>query len=303
MISRTKLSVQGPEFSRLIYGAWRLAENTEDTSVQSVLKKINVCLDAGITSFDHADIYGDYSCEEIFGAALKTDKSLLQKIELVTKCGIMLVSEKRPANRIKHYNTTADHIISSAERSLKNLGAEKIDLLLIHRPNPILNPEETGAAFDHLRRSGKVLHFGVSNFLPHQFNSLQSYLDFPLVTNQIEISPLRLDAFTDGTLDQCLEKRMSPMCWSPFAGGKMFSQQSETFRKITDELNSIAQRENCTMEEVILKWLTFSPHNILPIVGTNRTERIAAYRNFEKIHFTDQDWFRIFSAASGRDVP
>lgn len=303
MISRIKLHKKGPEFSRLVYGAWRLTEDPNGISSKVVLKKIETCLDLGITTFDHADIYGNYTCEEIFGNALKTNKSLYKKIELVSKCAIMLVSENRPENKIKHYNTKKQHIISSVERSLKNLGAEKLDLLLIHRPNPILDPVQVAEAFESLLKSGKVLHFGVSNFLPHQFNTLEAYLDFPLVTNQVEINPLRLDTFLDGTLDHSLKKKIAVMAWSPFAGGRIFKRETEKANKVALVLDEIAQRENCNLEEVILKWLTFTPHKILPIIGTNQVDRILACKNFESIQFTDQDWFRIYTASLGEDVP
>lgn len=185
-MQKTTLHVNGPELSRIIVGAWRWTNE----SAACIEKLINTSLDQGITTFDHADIYGNYSCEECFGNVLRTDASLRNKLQLITKFGIKLMSEKRPFHQIKHYDTSAEHIIWSVENSLKALGTDRVDVLLIHRPDPLLNPIEVAEAFSKLKQQGKVLHVGVSNFSSSQFEMLQSYLSVPLVTNQIELSCL-----------------------------------------------------------------------------------------------------------------
>ena len=184
--------------SRFALGFWRL--NEWKMSPQELLYFIESVLDTGITTFDHADIYGDYSCETLFGEALKRNPALRHKMQLVTKCGIKLPSEKFPGRKINFYDTSYDHILQSVHRSLKNLQTDHLDLLLIHRPDPLMDPAETARAFEELHKAGTVLHFGVSNFLPSDTEMLQAYLNFPLVTNQVEISPLHLDHFENGNM-------------------------------------------------------------------------------------------------------
>ncbi len=195
---RIKLSEE-LELSGIIHGQMRLLE--WDLSDKELLSFIGQCLDLGVTSFDHADIYGDYGCEKKFGDALKLDSSLRDKIEIITKCGIKKLSNKFPQRSIGYYDYSYEHIIQSAELSLKNLSTDHIDVFLLHRPAPFFNPAEAAKAFDDLHKSGKVKHFGVSNFTPMQFESLQSHLDQKLVTNQVEISPYNLEHFDNGNIE------------------------------------------------------------------------------------------------------
>ena len=174
---------EGPTFSRIISGAWRW--NLEESKIEQL---IQASLDSDITTFDHADIYGDHSNEEIFGNVLKKNSGLRNKMEIVSKCGVKFSSGRRPKTWVKHYDTSKEHILWTVDNSLKMFHTDRIDLLLIHRPDPLLDPEEVAEAFSSLKQKGKVLHFGVSNFTPTQFEMLQSYLPFPLVTNQLEIS-------------------------------------------------------------------------------------------------------------------
>src|SRR5688572_12386347 len=215
-MERKKIHNDGPLFSRIIAGAWRWS--LPDDQVKQL---IHQSLDVGITTFDHADIYGDHSNEEIFGNVLRKHPSLRERMEIVTKCGIKFPSQKRPSSWVKHYDTSKNHIKWSVDNSLKVLNTDCIDLLLIHRPDPLLDPVEVADAFSSLRQSGKVLHFGVSNFTPTQFEMLQSYLSFPLVTNQLEISITHNLPLFDGSLDILMKHRVSPMGWSPLGGGKL----------------------------------------------------------------------------------
>ena len=200
MVSRIEMAKGGPFLSRMALGLWRLADWGLD-DVQ-LLDLIHASLELGITTFDHADIYGDYACEQLFGRALLREPSLREGMQLVTKCGIKLVSARRPEHGIKHYDTSRAHIIASAENSLRMLNTDHIDLLLIHRPDPLMDAGEIATAFTALREAGKVLHFGVSNFTPSQFELLASRLDFTLVTNQVELSPMNMEVLHDGTIDQ-----------------------------------------------------------------------------------------------------
>src|SRR6267154_3713329 len=242
-MERRKIHHEGPTFSRIIAGAWRW----HTVSAETVERLALVALENGITSFDHADIYGDHSNEETFGRALAKNPSLRNKMELITKCGIKFPSTKRPASRIQHYDTSKEHIIWSAENSLKMMHTDRIDLLLIHRPDPLLNPHEVAEAFSQLKEQGKVLHFGVSNFTPSQFRMLQKHLPMPLITNQIEISLSRLDPFFNGDLDLMLELGVSPMAWSPLDGGKLMTNERAMF--------SISTKYNASYSQLALAWL------------------------------------------------
>ena len=207
-VSRISLTAQGPELSRIVYGWWRCVEWGLDS--QGILGHIEACLERGITTFDHADIYGAYQCERLFGEALALKPSLRDSMELVTKCGIKLLAPHGPARRVKHYDTGKAHIAASVDNSLKNLGVEYVDLLLIHRPDPFMDPDDTAAGLAAVRKAGKVRHVGVSNFTPRQYALLASRVDFPLVTNQIEFSVLEFEPLHDGTLDLCQQYLTNP---------------------------------------------------------------------------------------------
>lgn len=292
LITKQKLHPEGPEFSRVIAGAWRW----HTVSSQVVERLIDTALDSGITTFDHADIYGDHGNEEIFGNILKKTPSLRSGMELVSKCGIKFPSSKRPATWIKHYDTSKEHILWSTENSLSMLGTNHLDLLLIHRPDPLLNPTEVAEAFTKLKKDGKVLHFGVSNFTPSQFRVLQRYLDFPLVTNQIEISLSRIDPFFNGDLDTLMEFKASPMAWSPLAGGKTLSvEEREIFNK--------ASKYNASYSQLALAWLMKHPSNIFPIIGTTQPERIAEASRSNEITIDLQDWFEMLKWVMGKEMP
>lgn len=300
---RVKMAPSGPEVSRLAYGLWRLMAVPGGADVQQVLARIQTCLDHGITTFDHADIYGGYQCEAAFGAALRAHPGLRQKMELVTKCGIMLVNPARPNNRLKHYDYSRRHIVESVESSLRNLATDHIDVLLLHRPSPLLDPDEVAEALQHLVGQGKVRHLGVSNFTPSQFDMLASRLTVPLVTNQVELHPMRLEAFQDGTLDQCMRARISPMAWSPLAGGRLATGQGEAETRVRAVLGELARQYGADQEQLLLAWLLRHPSRIIPVVGTNRLERITSAAGALSLEMELQDWFAVWSAALGSEVP
>ncbi|MBM7580841.1 aldo/keto reductase [Jeotgalibacillus terrae] len=287
--------------SKTVHGLMHLSGwNLSKSERLSLIKEV---LDTGITTFDHADIYGSYQCEALFGEALALEPSLREKMELVTKCGIVLESPNRPAHRSHHYNTGKAHIISSVEQSLINLSTDTIDLLLIHRPDPFMNPEETAAAFDELHRSGKVRHFGVSNFKRSQFNMLESYIDQPLLTNQIELSPYNLENFEDGTVDLSLEKKTPPMAWSPLAGGKILTGTDEKAVRIREALNEVGQEIGTSqLDEVIYAWLYAHPANISVVAGTGKIDRIRSAAGAQSFNMDAHQWFRIYQAVLGHDV-
>lgn len=281
------LHPKGPSFSRIITGVWRW----NSLSSETVERLIQTSLEEGITTFDHADIYGDHTCEEIFGSVLKKDSSLRKKMQLVSKCGIKFPSAKRPNTWIKHYDTSEDHIVWSVDNSLKMLGTDHLDLLLIHRPDPLLNPHEVSEAFVKLKASGKVLHLGVSNFTPLQFEMLQQFLPFPLVTNQIEISLSRIDPLFNGDLDLLMKHQASAMAWSPLGGGKLHYEDRDWFGK--------ASKYNATYSQLALVWLLKHPGNIFPILGTTKPERITEAAKSINIELDKQDWFEMLKWAMG----
>ncbi|WP_275556333.1 aldo/keto reductase family oxidoreductase [Mixta sp. Marseille-Q2659] len=298
MTERVCIAPQGPEFSRLVMGYWRLME--WQMSAQQLVTFIEQHLALGITTVDHADIYGDYQCEAAFGAALRLDPSLRQRIELVSKCGIATTA--RPENALGHYITDADHIIRSAENSLRHFATDYLDLLLIHRPDPLMDADDIAEAFTALHQSGKVRHFGVSNFTPSQFSLLQSRLPFTLATNQVEISPLCQDTLLDGTLDQCQQLRIKPMAWSCLGGGRLFSEEKSA--PLRAELQAVAEETGAeSIEQVVYAWIMRLPSTPLPIIGSGKIERVRAAQKATAIQLSRQQWFRIRKAALGYDVP
>ena len=300
-VSQITLHQQGPCLSRLIAGVWRMAEWQQ--SPDETLAFIEQCLELGITSFDHADLYGDYTCEAIFGRALKADPALRSRIQLVSKCGIKLVSKNRPNHHLKHYDTSYDHILVSVDNSLKSLQTDYLDLLLIHRPDPLMNADQVAAAFTQLQEAGKVLHFGVSNFRPSQVDLLASRLKRPLVTNQVEISVMHLDPCLDGTLDHCQQLRMAPMAWSPLSGGELFAGESPKALRLRTTLGAIAELNQASIDQVALAWLLTHPAQILPILGTGNLERLRSAAVAEQLKLTREQWFAIWTASTGAEVP
>lgn len=287
------LHPQGIEVSRIVAGAWRW----NDLTPAEILNLITSALDVGITTFDHADIYGNYSCEALFGAALKQQPALRNKIELVTKFGIKLLSDKQPAHRIKHYDTSKEHAIKSVENSLQALHTDRIDVLLIHRPDPLMNPAEVAEAFTSLKQQGKVLHFGVSNFTATQFELLQSYLSFPLITNQIELSLYKHNALFNGSTDALQKHRVRPMVWSPLGGGKFFENQ-----QVNTVLKQLGEKYQASATQVLLAWLLKHPAGICPVIGTTKAERIVESAKAMSIELETQDWFALLKMATGHDV-
>ncbi|MEN0584298.1 MULTISPECIES: aldo/keto reductase family oxidoreductase [Kosakonia] len=298
MVQRIALAPQGPEFSRFVMGYWRLMD--WNMSAQQLVSFIESHLDLGVTTVDHADIYGGYLCEAAFGEALKLAPHLRARMEIVSKCGIATTA--KPEHALGHYITERDHIIRSAEQSLVNLATDHLDLLLIHRPDPLMDADEVAEAFLHLHQSGKVRHFGVSNFTPAQFSLLQSRLPFTLATNQVEISPVHQPLLLDGTLDQLQQLRIRPMAWSCLGGGRLFNDAA--FQPLRDELARVAQELNAeTIEQVVYAWVMRLPSAPLPIIGSGKIERVRSALGALNLQMTRQQWFRIRKAALGYDVP
>lgn len=287
--------------SRIVHGFWRL--NNWNLTDSELLNLIEKDIDLGVTTVDHADIYGDYTCEKKFGDALALNPSIRNKLQIVTKCGIKLPSKN---NDYKYhiYDTSSKHIISSVENSLNNLHTDHIDLLLIHRPDPLMDPTDVAEAFTKLKKQGKVLNFGVSNFLPSQYNLLNSYLDTPLVTNQIELSVLNLENLHNGTIDLAQEKAIHPMIWSPLAGGNLFTDNSDKGSNVRNALEKVRYETNAnSIDEIAYAWLLHHPSKMIPIVGSQKIDRLKAAVNATKIELTKDQWFQIYTASLGHDIP
>jgi predicted oxidoreductase len=268
--------------------------------VPARVRWIEQCLALGVTSFDHADIYGGYSVEALFGEALAAAPGLRERIQIVTKCGIKLVSPARPAHRIKSYDSSRAHVTASVENSLRALHTDRIDLLLIHRPDTLMDPDGLAETFRALRAAGKVLHFGVSNHAPSQFAMLHRRI--ALATNQLELSPLHLNALADGTLDQCVDLGVRPMVWSPLAGGRLFTGDDEPARRVRAVLDALGQAHGVSASTMAYAWILRHPSRPLPITGSSRIAAVAEAVAALPVRLDAADWYRVWSASTGHEV-
>jgi predicted oxidoreductase len=299
-----KLHRDGPKLSRIVFGVMKWGSWGHQLNTQSMLRLVEQSVESGITSFDHADIYGHYTTEAAFGQALKLKPGLREKIQLVSKCGIKLVTSQRPHHRLKSYDTSPEHIRWSVDTSLRNLQTDYLDLLLLHRPSPLMDPDRIAEEVEELKKKGKIRYFGVSNFTPAQFDLLNSRT--PLVTNQVEASLLHLPPFTDGTFDQCLRYRIKPMAWSPLGGGGIFQQlPPEREQRVLKAAKTIIERRNqhIGVDQLLIAWLLQHPAKILPVVGTARIERLRAAAEATNIMMSREEWFELWQASAGEEVP
>jgi predicted oxidoreductase len=302
MIDQTIILNDKLELSRLVHGHWRLAD--WKLSAQELLTLTHEAIELGITTFDHADIYGDYSCEALFGETLRLQQGIRQDMQLITKCGIKLTSDKFPERQIKTYDYSYEYIIASVEQSLKNFQTDYIDVLLLHRPAPYFNPEEVALAFAHLKSEGKVLHFGVSNFSPMQFQLLNAYTDDPLVTNQIEISPYCLEHFDNGNIDFLLKERIKPMAWSPLAGGSLLSPGDEKGKRLLRTIQEVGEELHVDSAAVVAySWLLNHPAGIMPIIGSGNIDRLKSATTALDIQMTQEQWYEIYISSTGNELP
>jgi predicted oxidoreductase len=288
----------GVTLSRIVYGMWRLGDDS-NTSPAHVQAKVEACLAQGITTMDQADIYGDYGAEALFGAALRAAPALRDRIEIVTKCDIVAPVGRHAGARVKHYDTSPAHITASVETSLREMATDRIDLLLIHRPDPLMDHHATGACLDALVGSGKVRAVGVSNFRPWDFRLLQSGMKTPLATNQIELSLMAHEAFTNGDVADLQERGLPPMAWSPLAGGRLLAEAPAGLRARLDEVGHAAGAD---WSAAAVAWLLHHPARILPVMGTNSLARIAAISDALRVPMDRQTWFELYSLAMGREV-
>ena len=290
------------KLSRFIWGQWRLLDwNLSYSEREKLTREV---IDLGISSIDHADIYGDYSCEGAFGEVLKNNPSWRSEMQLISKCGIKLISDRYPNRKVKYYDYSYDYIVGQVENSLRNLNTDILDLLLLHRPSPFFNAEEVASAFDYLYQSGKVKSFGVSNFLPHQFEQLAKASDHELVSNQIELSIYSLEHFENQNINFLQSKGVNPMAWSPLAGGKILSPDDEKSKRVQKGLYKIQEKyPDFSIDQIALAWLLMHPAGIQPILGSGKLKHIKSAIAAQEIQLSLEDWFYLYTCSTGQEVP
>ena len=284
--------------SPLVAGLWRLTEWNLD--VPARVRWIEQALELGITSFDHADIYGDYRAEALFGEALQAAPALRGRMQLVSKCGIRLHSAQRP-NRVKHYDTSPAYVRAQVEQSLRNLHTEQLDLLLIHRPDYLMDAAALAQTFATLTHEGKVAQWGVSNHSASQFALLHQH--HPLVTHQLELSPLALHALDDGTLDQAQALGLRPMIWSPLGGGRLFHGDDAQARRVREAMTPIAARLGISLATLAYAWILRHPSRPHPITGSGRIDGLREAAAARDVMLDAEDWYAIWAAGKGHAVP
>ena len=301
--------------SRLAYGCWRLAGTWDSCSVTAKdraqgVRAVLAAYEAGYTLFDHADIYCDGVSEEIFGDALRQNRSMRERIVVATKCGIRKQGDPKPQSPFR-YEFSSEHILWSCDQSLRRLGTETIDLYQLHRPDYLMDPTEVADSFAKLKQAGKVREFGVSNFRPSQLAALQKACPIPLIVHQVEISLANLAAFHDGTLDQCLAENITPLAWSPLAGGQLAdgakqllpSQESYRTKPIVAALDQIARERGSSRTVAALAWLLKHPAKIVPIVGSANEANIRQAAQADDLELTRDEWYRLLEAARCERLP
>ncbi len=277
----------------MTWGSWG-----KQLAQKEMVSLMHHCLENSITTFDHADIYGGYTTEADFGKAFAESNIKRENIQLISKCGIQYLSDNRQ-NTVKHYDYSKDYIIWSAETSLKHLKTDYLDLFLLHRPSPLMHPDEISEAISTLKEQGKIKDFGVSNFTPSQVELVSSAVE--VTVNQIEFSLTQHSAMHNGSLDQMLLKGITPMAWSPL--GSVFREDNEQTRRIHKQLGELLDVYNATEDQLLLAWILKHPANIHPVIGTTNKKRITDAKKAEHIDLKLEDWFKILVASQGHKVP
>lgn len=270
----------------------------KDYSTEELIDLLNFCMDEGLSTFDHADIYGDYTTEGRFGEALSKSGIKRESIQLITKCGIQYVGETRD-NQVKHYNYSKDYIIWSAEQSLKNLKTDYIDLFLLHRPSPLMHPDEILEAIQRLKLDGKILNFGVSNFTPSQVELIDSKVD--VQANQVEFSLTQHSAMHNGSLDQMIVKGIKPMAWSPL--GSYFRETNAQTLRIKKILQKLSEKYEVSKDTILLAWIFKHPSKVAPVIGTTNKDRMRNAKHAAQLTLELEDWFSLLVASQGHKVP
>jgi predicted oxidoreductase len=301
-MKRIQIAPRGPELSQMVYGTWRILD-TKPTA-QEINRRLHACLELGITTIDTAEIYGLYEVEKQLGAALALTPGLRDKFEIVTKAGIYIPCSHHPERRTAHYNATGARLIQSLEKSLRLLGTDRVELFLVHRPDWLTRADDTAAGLNDLLSAGKIRAAGVSNYSASQFDLLNAHMEQPLVTNQIEFHLLHPEPINDGTLHQCEKLDVRPMAWSPLAGGRIFDSNNPAATRLAMAVKSMAARyHGASLEQLAYAWILAHPSHPLPVIGTNKLERLQSAAQAGAIVLERQDWFALWEAAQGRSIP
>ena len=288
------------QLSPIIVGTMRLGKWGAGFSRSDYEKFIDQCVELGLVDFDHADIYGGYTTEAEFGEVLALRKDLRPKIRLTTKCGIRMISENRPENKVKSYETTAEYINASVEQSLKNFHTDYIDVLLIHRPDYLMNYKALGETISALKVAGKIKHFGVSNFSVSQIETLSNYID--VENHQFEYSIAEHSALDDGRLDQCLAKKIKPTVWSPLGGGNLSLDETRGNAEFNACVAELEEKYSLMREQLLLAWITKHPVGMIPVLGSTKILRYASALEAISAEMSKEDWYRLFEAWRGKEV-
>lgn len=301
-MERVRLSQDGPVVSRLAYGTWRLLA-TRPTA-QEINRRLNVCVELGVTTIDTAEIYGGYEVEKALGEALALSPGLRDRLEIVTKAGIYVPCAFHPERRTAHYNTTGARLVKSLEKSLRWLGAERVDLFLVHRPDWLARADDTAAGLSQLLREGKIGAAGVSNYSVAQFELLNARMERPLATNQVAFSLLQMAPMTDGTFSQCERLGVAPMAWSPLAGGALFDAALPAAQRLAAAAEGMSSRYGgATLEQLAYAWVMAHPSGPVAVIGTSRIERIQGAAQACALRLEREDWYALWEAAHGHKVP
>ncbi len=301
-MQRVQLTKNGPVFSRMAYGTWRLLATAP--TAQEINRRLQLCLELGITTIDTAEIYGKYEVEKALGAALALTPGLRDRLEIVTKAGIYVPCAYHPERRTAFYDATGARLVKSLDKSLRWLGTDRLELCLVHRPDWLTRAEDTAEGLSQLLAAGKIRAAGVSNYSAAQFELLNGCMREPLVTNQIEFHLLHMEPMTDGSLYQCERLGVRPMAWSPLAGGKLFDPGLPAAQRLAQAAAAMASRyDGATLEQLAYAWILAHPSGPLPVIGTNRIERLQSAARADVIALGREDWYALWEAAQGRKIP
>ncbi len=296
-MTKIYLSDSGPKVSQAIYGFWRW-EDTGVTGEAAMEKIVNYCLELGINTFDHADIYGGYQCEELFGNILKRRSFKREDIVLFTKCGVNIPHPDKPEVRVKYIDTSASHIIKSIDSSLQKLRTDYVDIFLLDQLDPLSDLEETALTLERLRGSGKIRNIGVANFSVFQHQLLASFLRVPIVTNHIELNLLNTTALDNGQLDYIKQRYMRPLAAAPLAGGRIENGTDPLAVRVHYKLEELSKKYNAHIESLAVAWLV--KLGALPLIGTNSGQRIKNIVNAFDVNLDPQDWYDLYHASKGK---
>ena len=284
-------------YSKIIAGVMTWGSWGKKLSTLEMVDLMNYCVELGMSTFDHADIYGGYSTESDFGKAFAQSALDRSKIQLISKCGIQMTSGRK--NKVAHYQYDADYIIRSAEQSLKNLKTEYLDLLLLHRPSPLMEVDEIAKAIEKLKADGKIKEFGVSNFTPSQIAMIETKV--PISANQVEFSLTHDAPMYDGTFDDCIAKKRIAMAWSPL--GSFFKEKNDQNKRIKKVMGTLKEKYSADESQLLLAFILKHPAGIYPVVGTTTKERLKAAKEATTIKLELEDWFLLLEASKGEQVP